>query len=541
MRDVLVLLAAALAAVPLFERLRLGPVLGYLAAGVVIGPHGLALIGEMEGTRALADLGVVFLLFTIGLELTFERLKSFGGMVYGLGLGQIVLSAGVIAWAVAYSGHDMAAAIIVGGALAMSSTAIVLQVLGERGQLQTSFGNVALAILILQDLAVSPLLVLLEILERDGGRFGASLWPALLLAAVKAAAAIVAILVVGRIALQPMMRIVSGTRSPELFMAMTLLVALGTSWGTEMAGLSMAFGAFLAGLLIAETEYRHQVAADIEPFRGILLGLFFMTVGMTIDLGLAFAQVWLVTALVVALMGTKALLLGGLAMAFRFPFWRAFRLGGFLAQGGEFAFVLLGIGMVSHVVPSALGHLLVVVVALSMAATPLLVTVTGRFIEMLENQQAMRAGDLGRHAGEMDRHVVIIGFGEVGRIIARVLKAYDIPYLVMDMSPRRVLQGRAEGEPIFYGDAALASVLRAAGTERARSVVVATPDPVGTLRIVATLRRDFSHVPTYARGGDERTTMELHRAGIVDAVSEKTEVGLRLVGSILELEMTGQP
>lgn len=536
LRDVLVLLVAALVSVPLFERARLGPVLGYLAAGVMIGPHGFALIGEIEGTRSLAELGVVFLLFTIGLELTVARLKDFGALTYGLGLGQIVITAAVIGFAVNRSGHDVATAVTVGGALTMSSTAIVLQLLGAKGELKSQFGQVILAILLLQDLAVSPLLVLLEILQRDGGTIGASLWPALLLAAVKAAAAIVVILVLGRMILQPVLRVISGTQNPELFACMTLLVVLGTSWGTEMVGLSMAFGAFLAGLVIAETEYRHQVAADIEPFRGLLLGLFFITVGMTINISLALDNLWLVAAMVAALMASKTVLLAGLAMVLRFPFWRALRLGSFLSQGGEFAFVLLGIGMASNVVPAPLGNLLVVVVAVSMAVTPPLLTLSGRFIELYENQQAMRAGDIGRQAAELSQHVIIIGFGEVGRIVARMLKAYDVPYLILDMVPRNIIQGRAEGEPAFYGDAALVQVLKAAGADRARSAVVATGDTAATLRVVDGLRRNYPDLPTYARGGDERTTMALRKAGIIDAVPETMEIGLRLAGSALHEE-----
>ncbi|MBF0095082.1 MAG: cation:proton antiporter [Alphaproteobacteria bacterium] len=533
-RDVLILLASALVCVPLFERLRMGPVLGYLAAGFVVGPTGFQLISGIEGTRALAELGVVFLLFTIGLELTFERLKSIGLRVYGLGLAQVTVTATLIGLVVVASGYDTATGITVGGALALSSTAIVLQVLADRNQHKTRFGRVALAVLLLQDLAVSPLLVLLAVLGRDHGAITASLWSELGIAAVKAAVAIAVILALGRVMLRPLLRVVAVTRSPELFAAMTLLVALGTSWLTEQAGLSMAFGAFLAGLLLAETEYRHQVAADIEPFRGTLLGLFFMTVGMMVDLRIVVSDGGLVVALLAALLVGKTLVLAGLGVLFGFQGWRALRLGSLLSQGGEFAFVLLGMAMASHVIPGPLGQVLFVVVAASMAVTPPMVAFGGRLLGFLESREALEAARLGHDAGEMSGHVIIIGFGEVGRIIARMLKAYGLSYLVIDLSPRRIIEGRGRGEPVFYGDAGLATVLHAAAVERARSVVVATGKPSMTLRIAQTLRGNFPHVPVFARGGDEQSVIDLYKMGVIDPVPETTEVGLRLSGAILD-------
>lgn len=533
LREVLILLLAALIAVPLSQRLRFGPVLGYLVAGAVVGPFGLHLIGDIDATRSLADLGVVFLLFTIGLEMTFERLKSIGLMVYGLGLSQILVTAVVIGAIVAASGYTVAAAITVGGALAMSSTAIVLQVLAERGQAKTKFGRTVLAILLLQDLAVGPLLVLLAVLGRDGGQITASLWLHLGLAALKAAAAILVILAAGRLMLRPLLRVVAGARSPELFAASTLLVALGTSWATEQMGLSMAFGAFLAGLLLAETEYRHQVTADIEPFRGVLLGLFFMTVGMGIDVRLAVDRAGPLVGLVGALLLGKTLLLALIARGFRMSLWRGLRLGGMLAQGGEFAFVLLGIAMTSGVVPVALGSLLLLVVALSMATTPLFVAVGAKALTHFENRETVRETRLQAASDELAQHVVIIGFGEVGRIVARMLKAYGVAYVVLDLDPRRIMEGRVEGEPVFYGDAGLLSVLKAAGADRARSAVVATSEPPMTLRIVETIRQGFPTLPVFARGGDERSAVALRKAGITDAIPETMEVGLRLAGAVL--------
>jgi len=288
--EVLVILVAALVCVPIFHRLRLGPVLGYLVAGIAIGPSGFGLVGDVDATRALAELGVVFLLFTIGLELTVERLRLITARIYGLGVSQVVVTTAVIAVVAHWAGLGWPAAVIIGGALALSSTAIVMPMLASMGQMNTAAGQVAVAILLLQDLAVGPLLVLIEALGNNtGGVGGGALVTELGLAVVKAAVAIGAIVITGRLILTPLFRVVAATKSPELFVGLSLLVALGTAWGTEQMGLSMAFGGFLAGLLLAETEFRHQVAADVQPFRGLLLGLFFMTVGMSVDLRVAVA------------------------------------------------------------------------------------------------------------------------------------------------------------------------------------------------------------------------------------------------------------
>jgi len=376
--DVLVLLIAAMACVPVFERLRLGPVLGYLAAGALIGPSGLKLIGDVEATRALAEFGVVFLLFTIGLELTVERVRLISGRVYALGFLQIVVTAAVLTIVARLFGLGLAAAIIIGGALALSSTAIVMPLLSKLGKMNTSVGRMAVAILLMQDLAVGPLLVLIEALAgaqsagaADAGMGGDQLATELGLAVIQAAAAIAVIFAAGRILFRPLFRLVAATNSPELFVGMALLVALATSWGTEVAGLSLAFGGFLAGVLLAETEFRHQVAADVQPFRGLLLGLFFMTVGMSVDLRVAATEFGAVLGLAVALMLVKGVLIAGLARLFAVPGPRALRLGAFLSQGGEFAFVALGAAALAGLIPDAAAQLIIAAAVVTMAATPL--------------------------------------------------------------------------------------------------------------------------------------------------------------------------
>ncbi|KAF0118331.1 MAG: kefB [Rhodospirillaceae bacterium] len=538
--DVLVLLLASVVAVPLSQKLHMGPVLGYLVAGVVVGPSGFGLVADIESIHALAELGVVFLLFTIGLEMTLDRLKRIGLPVLGLGVSQIAVTVLVVSSIVLLAGYPLAAAVMVGGALTMSSTAIVLQVLNERSQLKTRYGQVALAVLLLQDLAVSPFLVLLEVLENDGGALTAAVWPALGLAALKAAGAIGVIFIVGRVLLRPLLRLVCEARSSEVFAASTLLVALGTSWATEHVGLSMAFGAFLAGMLIAETEYRHQVQADIEPFRGILLGLFFTTVGMRFDLSLALENIWLVMGLTLALLLGKSALIMVLSRLFRFTIWRSMRLGGVLSQAGEFAFVLLGMAVLGGAVPAELGHLMFLVVAASMAATPFYITVGSRWVTMLESRETVRQARLDSRDEQKNRsHVLIVGFGEVGRIVARMLKAYGLPYLVLEMSPRRINEGLALAEPVFYGDASLVSVLKAAGAEQSRAVVVATGDSSVTLRVVEAVRSSFTTLPIFARVSDEASAAALRSAGITDVVPETMEVGLRLASAVLHDDRHG--
>ncbi|MFN3076746.1 MAG: cation:proton antiporter, partial [Alphaproteobacteria bacterium] len=433
LQEVLILLLAAVVFVPLFERLHLGSVPGYLAAGMFIGPSGFQLVADIEAVRTLADLGVVFLMFTIGLDLTIERLRSIGGPVYGLGTLVFAVTALAVAGGVRLAGYAGATSLVVGAAVAMSSTAIVLQVLAETAQTKTRIGRIALAILLLQDLAVGPCLVLVGVLGRPGtgGGLLELAWE-MTLSATKAGVAILVIVVLGRLLLRPFLRLVAGARSPELFAAMTLLAVLGTGLATDRVGMSMPFGAFLAGLLLAETEYLHQVKADIEPFRGILLGLFFLTVGMTVDLGLAVSEASKVMALVAALMLVKALVMAGLGSLFRFTPLRALRIGILLSQGGEFAFVLLGMAVTNGVVPSTLAQLTIVVVAVSMAATPLLLIPGNRLLGHLELRRDLHSARLDAEAGELSGHVLIVGFGEVGRIVARMLKAYGVPYLILD-------------------------------------------------------------------------------------------------------------
>lgn len=369
LRDALIFLLAAVAIVPIFRWLRINPVIGYLIAGAAIGPYGLALVSEVEGTYRLAEFGIVFMLFAIGLELPLDRLKVMARDVFGLGTAQVAISGLALGLGLGATliGASWGQAAVIGGALALSSTAFVLQLLSERGELPTRLGRVVLAVLLLQDLAVVPGLAVVTALGQEPEALA---WT-LTAAGLKAVIALVLILALGRWVLRPLYRIIAGVRNPELLAAATLLVVLGTAWGTEQAGLSMALGAFLAGLMLAGTEYRNQIDADIRPVRGILLGLFFISVGMLIDLRVVLPDLPRILALVAALIVIKASVIIALGRLFGLSLPLAINTGLHLAQGGEFAFVLFSLAIGTAVLPLETGQLLLGVVAISMALTPL--------------------------------------------------------------------------------------------------------------------------------------------------------------------------
>lgn len=531
LHDILYFLLAAVVIVPLARALRSSPVLGYLFAGVLIGPSVLGLIEETEMVAVLAEFGIVFLLFAIGLELSVERLKILQRYVFGLGTAQVVATGALIAGVLVLLGQEVAAAVVIGGGLALSSTAFVLQMLIERGELAARFGRVAFSILLLQDLAIVPLLALLPLL----GEQEANVWVALALAAAKATAAVALTLLAGRFLLRPVYRVVAKTRSPELFVATTLLVLLGTGYLMTLAGVSMALGAFLAGLLLSGTEYRHQVEADIRPFRGLLLGLFFISVGLQIDLGLI-AEDWaLVAGSVVALMLGKAALIYGLNRAFGLPDEIAVRTGLLLSQGGEFGFVLVGGGMAIGVVPPLIGQLAIAVVAVSMVLTPLVAWVGQLAAQRIARRQA-QAGDLpdiGEEAEELHDHVVIAGFGRVGQTIAQVLAEANIPYIGLDMDHDRVRRCRGMDLPVYFGDASRVDVLHTAGLERAKAAVITLDNPEAASHTVAALHERAPDIPIFVRARDLRHRRELERQGATAVVPETIEASLQLGGVVL--------
>jgi CPA2 family monovalent cation:H+ antiporter-2 len=528
LRHGLLFLVAMLISVPLFQRLGLGTVLAYLTAGVLIGPSGLALLDNAASIEAYGELGVVFLLFSIGLEINFERLRLFGRGVYGLALSQMVvttLALAAIAWRV---GLEPIPAVIVGGSLAFSSTAVVLQLLSERGQLGVPLGRTAIALVLLQDLAVAPMIVFV-----NAGGAGTGLFTELGGAAIKFGIFLILVAFLERIALRPLLRLAADASAPEVFTGAALLLVLGLGWITEELGLSMALGAFLAGMLVADTEFRHQVAADIQPFRGLLLGLFFATVGMRLDLNYAIENRETLALLIVGLVAIKTLIIFGLAVAFRLPPLRAAALGGLLAQGSEFAFILFALAADRGVLSGEHEQLLTVAVAVSLAFTPLGAVLFDRLFPAGAINVRSILGNLERETDEMAGHVVVAGFGQVGMAVARYLAGERVPMLILDLTPKRVAASRSRGLPVFFGNAARIDVLRNARLERANALVITVPDAPVAEQITAIARRSFRHLPICVRAPDESWIDRLKEAGADAIVLEGVTTGLELAERVM--------
>ncbi len=522
--DVLIFLVAAVVVVPAFRRLRTSPVLGYLAAGILVGPHGLAVIRDSESAHTLAEFGVVFLLFMIGLEFSVERLRSLGRYVFGLGALQVTVTGcliGGVAWAL---GATEEAAIIIGGGLALSSTAFVLQLLIERGERATPHGSVSFAVLLFQDLAIVPLLMLVTLLGEGEGSFITAIG----IAVVKAAVALVLVVGVGRLILRPVYRIIAETRSSELFVATTLLVVLGTGWLMSLVGISMVLGAFLAGVLLSETEYRHQVEADIRPFRGILLGLFFMTVGMSIDITLIQSELAQITLLVIGLLVGKSIVTAALSRGFGLPVGVSVRVGLLLSQGGEFGFILFLTASALGLLATEITQILLASVTLTMVATPVMAYAGGQFSSFWARREKVSVAGVEQIEEDLHDHVLIAGFGRVGQIVAKIFSAGGIAYLALDLDTARIAACRAKGMPVFFGDASQIEILNSAGARRARGAVVTIDQPATADRIVAALREFFPDLPIFVRAQDLVHGRRLETEGATQAVPETLEASLQL-------------
>ena len=526
-----IILVAAVAVVYLFQRIKAGAVLGYLAAGLLIGPHALRLVAQTEAIQTLAELGVVFLLFIVGLELSFRRLASMRTEVFGLGSAQVLVTAALIGAAVAVIGVGWQAAVVIGFGVALSSTAVVLQLLAERGELSGRLGRISFSILLLQDLAIIPLLAIVPFLG-DGDQ-GVTDLHVLAIAAAKAVAALAVIVVVGRYFLTPLFRAVAGMHREELFFAITLLVVLGTATATQAVGLSLTLGAFLAGLMLAETEFRHQIEVTIRPFQGLLLGLFFMTIGMTVDLRFAAAHWWQVLLLLLGLIAVKAAVITGLCYAIKLPAGVAVRTGLVLAQASEFAFVLIAIAAREKIVPVEVQQMVLAVASLSMAVTPLL-AVLGRWLAgRIERVSRIGLAALEQENIDLRKHVVLAGFGRFGQMIALLLDANRIPY-ALDLDAQQVAGFKAKGIPIHFGDATRPEILWGVGIDRASAIVMTTArDPAGETRLVSLLRRRLPEIQIIARARDAQHAAALIAAGATTAVPDALASSLHLAQSVI--------
>ncbi len=527
--EAIVYLAAAVVLVPIASRLKLGSVLGYLAAGCVIGPFGARLVQDVDAILHFAEIGVVLMLFLIGLELEPARLASMRASVFGGGSLQMVACGAVLAAAARTAGLPWSGAVVAGLALALSSTAIAVQTMRERGLDGSPMGRSAFGVLLFQDIAAIPLVGVVPILGADprAAAGGAPAW----LGFAKVALAVVSVVVVGRFLTRPILRAIARTGLREVFTAFALLLVLGIAELMELAGVSMALGAFLAGVLLAGSEYRHALETDIEPFKGLLMGLFFIAVGMSIDFGLlASRPVWVVVLLAgfVALkMGALAVIARGLGAA---PGQRAM-LVALLAQGGEFAFVVFGLARTAQVLPGDWDRVLTLVVALSMALTPLWVIGAG----ILERRAAARQGREPDAIEAEDAPVIIAGFGRFGQIVGRLLFASGLKATVLDFDPDQIELLRRFGFRVFYGDATRLDLLRAAGAGRARVIVNAIDDVESNLRLVDIVREHFPQAEIVARARNVNHLYELQRRGVNLVERELFESALLSGRRVLEV------
>ena len=528
LQESLIFLLAAVISVPLSRRLGLGSVLGYLAAGIVIGPFGLSFVADVEHILHFAELGVVFLLFVVGLELKLSRLWVMRNMVFGLGALQVILSAVAITVVALLFGFAAQAAIVLGLILALSSTAFVLQMLAEKKQLATTHGRAAFSVLLFQDLAAIPLIAIMPMLGAKAGLdAGLDLKSILLMAGT-----IVGLVVGGRFLLRPVLRIAARSEIPEIFTATALLVVIGSALLVQVAGMSMVLGAFLAGILLADSEYRHQLEADIAPFKGLLLGLFFIAVGMSIDISLLLNIPGRIVLIVALLMLTKALVLFPLGRRFGMcDSSGALKLAAILSQGGEFAFVLFTIAESESVLPDPLIDEMTLAVAVSMALTPLIYWLAER---SPKQDDATESRDFDVPDDE-DHEVIIAGNGRVGQIVARVLSAAGKPFTALELDTRQVDLLRSYGATVYYGDASRLDLLRAAGADKAKIFVLAIADLEASVHVAEVVSKHFPKLTIVARARNRRHAHVLMDVGVKIIIRETLYSSLAMTEQVLTL------
>lgn len=521
------LLAAAAVAVPVAKRLGLGAVLGYLAAGIAIGPSGLGVVTDIASIVQVSHLGVVMLLFLIGLELRPARLWIMRKAVFGLGGAQVLACSLVLAGLAASTGLFTGPAVAVAGfAFALSSTALVLPLLAERDLLSSRAGRSAFAILLFQDLAVIPAVALLPLLGSQPVEGGESL----VLSVARGAAALAGLLLAGRFLVRPLFRLVASARSQEVFTAAALLIVLGTAGLADAAGLPMSLGAFLAGVILSDSEYRHELEVDIEPFKGLLLGMFFMGVGMSMDAAPLIDRPWMVLGMTIGAMAAKMAAVFAVARLGGHGPRGALRLGAALAGGGEFAFVLFDLARDKQIMaPESLAPL-GLAVTLSMVAAPLLFTASERLAARLGGSRAARPFDT---VPDIAPPVIICGFGRMGQIVGRILRSRGIPFTALDANVSQVDFVRRFGSKVYYGDPTRAALLRAAGADKARILVVALDDMEMSLKVVETARRDFPHLQILARARNRRHAHLLMDFGLGGIVRETFHSSLVLSEKVL--------
>ncbi|MBC7456106.1 MAG: cation:proton antiporter [Massilia sp.] len=544
LREILLFLTLAGILIPLLQRLRINQVLGFLAVGTLLGPFGLGLMADQvpslayltfpraEGVTVLAELGVLFLMFMIGLELSAARLWALRRWVFGAGSAQVAISAALIAGALLLLGQRLESAIILGLVLSLSSTAMVMQLMSEQHSSATRLGQATFSILMLQDLAVVPLLILVKVMSRGGDDSIAQL---VLVTMFKAGAAIALIYLVGGRLIRPLFRVFARRHQPDVFMALILLSTLGIAGLSAAAGLSMALGALIAGLLLAETEFKHEIELMIEPFRGLLMGLFFMTVGMGMDGRQVFAAPLLLGAAVFGLVAIKALVIAPLLRAGGLHWGRAIEGGLLLGQGGEFAFIVIGYAIAGGLVDAALGQRVMLTVGLSLFMTPVL----ARLGRAIGDQWELRLYAQAAHQGDAELaaargRVIIAGYGRVGQMLGKLLAQQGLPFIAFENDARLASKLHQQGLPVYFGNAARAELLRRVHAQEAPAIVLTMDHPQSAQHAVREIRREFPDIPLFARARDEKQARLLKLAGATVVVPETLEASLQLSASVLE-------
>jgi monovalent cation:H+ antiporter-2, CPA2 family len=540
-KEFLIVLGAAGLVVPVFLRFGVNAVVAFLLVGILLSPDVLGALArqvsfleplritEQDSLEKIAELGVVFLLFLIGLELSFERLSIMRRLVFGLGGLQVVLSLVAISAAAVASGIDLRAALVAGAALSLSSTAIVVQLLSDSKRLGSQTGRTSFAILLFQDLAVIPLLLLVSIL---GQRAEGSILTSVLLALAQAVLAVGVIVAVGRYLLRPLLRLVAGTNSADLFMAATLLIAVGAGAAASLAGLSMALGAFIAGLLLAETEYRRAIEAIIEPFKGLLLGTFFLVVGLKLDLDTLFLAPGYTLGVALGIVLLKGAIVYGLARAFRVNRGAALESALLLGPCGEFGFVIAAAGLASGLIEDQASRNIVLVVTITMIAIPFIARFANRLTSSLRQQAKAATVDTPLPA-DMQPRVIIAGFGRVGHLIASMLDEHKIPYLAVDNDAELVTRDRKNGLTVYFGNAANAEFLKRCGLGEAPALAVTMDNQIKVDEVVKAARSLRTDLKIIARARDERHAQKLYQAGVTEAVPETVESSLQLGEALL--------
>jgi CPA2 family monovalent cation:H+ antiporter-2 len=533
--DSLLLLGAAVATVALLQRLHVPSILAYLLVGIILGPYTAGPVVNPQYVAAAAEFGIVFLLFTIGLNFSLPQIYALRHQMLVLGTGQVFFTTAAVGLGAWLLGVPGPAAFVIGAVFAQSSTTIISKQLQEQGEEDSRYGKLALALNVFQDVTAVPFLVVIPVLAHQGSPIAGPLAWALL----KALLAFAAVVIAGKWLLRPLFHEIAARRSPELFTLTVLLVSLAAAWVTHELGLSMAFGAFLAGMILGETEFRHAVEATIRPFRDVLLGLFFITVGMLLDVP-ALPQIWqwaLLAAL--ALLTVKATVVAALVWVARADATTAWRTALALAVGGEFGFALLAVGVNSQTISSAPAQVALTAVLLSMFAGPFLIRY-GRPLAMwlAGTRRLQRAAVPPSHLpppGTLRNHVVVCGFGRIGQNVARFLAEEHVPYVALDLDPARVREARLAGEPVYYGDSGDRGIMQAVGVEHARLVVVSHDDVGAALKLLQHVRSAGSDVPVMVRTRDETHVQELRRAGATEVVPETLEAGMMIVSHALLL------